>query len=457
MEMLTRTTPFDHGAGDGLYYASTSSVYIPYNTDFIEADYLNDKYTLGQANATTPRFASPPIEGYQQFGSTKKKRPLYNACKNVKFRGFSYPYGITFQRYNRANTGYVFPYQLLPLPDSSYLEFSSEAPNMASAWGASEGASRRAWWNMQPRFEGRVSLLNSIFELKDFRDIAKFALRVDYSALAFDARNLSSWMKKTSRKLNLDPSQVTVGMAGRIFKGLDVTTRGLAGLILTKELAIDPTIADVLMIHAQMARTAREAQAAFKKRGDLPNRSHFSEVISQSEDVDSSASNYNNYWKKLLKSETVRFTATMEYLFDYRDRPELQAFRRYWGLDLNAEVVWNALPLSFIFDYFIAIGDSLHAMSPDPNVDLQFTQYCESVELKRKAGYYTVGDSRVFWLKANGVMSDGSQSNIPLAGYELSSYERRVGVPTLGPALPRVKLPTTRQARILASLVRCWI
>jgi hypothetical protein len=449
----TQTLPFDKGDSPGLYnpysWAGTlrSMPELPYEST------LRDKYNHYR-NEAVQVYPLTPFVGQQAFESSERPRPYYNECINVKTYGFNYPFGIS-QRAYVGTMCYLTPYSRIALPSSIYLSYVLAWETERVAYEEHDSSSRRAWWNMQPRFEGRVQLLNSIFELKDFADIAKVVVRFPYRNWRDGLISLRRIVHRAAKDNGIIPDEVTLGMLPTLLKRFDWTTRGLAALYLTKRLAIDPTIADALAIHEQMGRLVKEEQEKFQKKGLLQSRSHFKEVLYK--DHSETVGGTNGYWRKLLKQRKVTFNASMEYTYDYKMRNPIKAFTRYWGLDLNSHVVWNGLKLSWLVDYICTISDSIDTMNRDPNVDLLPLQYCESILSEAKAGYYTTGDSRAFWHCVNGIMVPGSQADVALSGYEFSSYKRSVVEPNRGSSLPQLKWPSTGQLKVVAALLRCWI
>lgn len=454
-----RSLPIDYGieAGRQCVWSGGSTTNTTVAPDCKEYKYMLDRFQLDQANAISPySLSSSGLDGYQNFESSERKRPRYNDCRNVKLEGYAYPYSYTAEDRRRPNTVNVVGYAYKPPVDAvgslNYV-LSGEA-NGTSMWSLAESARSRAWWNMQPRFEGRVSLLNSLFELKDFRDIGKHVMRINFRALGDEAKNLRGMVRRAEKNLGLVDSKVG-DIPRLILNGLDSSTRGLAALHLTNELAIKPTMRDAIAICAQAQKTAALEQEAFQKAGGAQQRAHASETLFKDTQV-KVLSTYEYMYEYLWKQH-ARFTASMMYLYSYRKLPSTAAMRKYWGLDFNAEVVWNMLPLSFVLDYIVGIADSLHAMNKDPNVDLQLMQYCESILYEREAGWFTRKDQRTCWLGVNGVFTHHGAMGVPMTGYRYSFYERRVVAPDRGPALPKVSLPSTAQARNLLALARCWI
>lgn len=296
--------------------------------------------------------------------------------------------------------------------------------------------SSRAWWSMQPRFEGEISMLNFIYEMKDFRDIAKYALRLR-SGFMWD--NLLESLRKSLPECAAQP------------------TKTAAQLHLVNAFAIKPLVADLLAIDQMLLKTVDDAQSQFAESGSKFQKKHYSEIINQAGSWTNGEYNDSNMRFMKYGNVTVdRFTATLRYQYKYNVRSNWVAFMRYWGLRPTAEVIWNAVPFSFIVDYFIKIGNSLKAMELDPNVMLTRYQYCESVKRTLNAG--AVG--RVHPYVKVLFIDDVEQTDyedIPLSGYFGSVYSRVTCQPNRGLYLPRTTWPNGAQALNMAALLRCFL
>jgi hypothetical protein len=298
---------------------------------------------------------------------------------------------------------------------------------------------------MQPRFEGEVQALNFLFELKDFKDLARHLGNFNFRHASIELNKLKSWLKRTF----FINGRAPIGY----FKDLvSYSTLTLAQLHLIKAFAIDPTVLDVLSIIAQAGTVVDDVQKEFFDRGQSAQRSHFGEEISSSDTV--VPGTLNNYWHGSGTRSSLSFNATLEYTYDYRMRSRNDALKAYYGLNVNAEVVWNMLPFSFVADYFISVGKALHAMRTDPNVTLMPIQYCESLLKTESSGQYFTGDSRILfvYLPDNDIPEDTLGQ---YQGYRATHFQRRVTAPNKGAALPRIKLPSTRQVKNLVALARC--
>jgi hypothetical protein len=309
-------------------------------------------------------------------------------------------------------------------------------------WNDSDGAARRAWWSMQPRFEGEFQALNFIYELKDFKDIAKHMSRINLK----DVRaNLVGVKKKITQAKKRLQSGSAIEHSKAI---LDASTKVAAEAVLTKRFAIDPTVRDCITLHGQLVSLLDKVQKEFFDRGKDTQSSHYSEVLSETDTLTPGST--NSYWISFGERLVTRFTATMQYRYEYKMRDWFQALKRYYGLNLNASVVWNALPFTFVVDYFLKVGQAIDFMSTDPNVELRLMQYCESLLTQHSHGSHITGDDRAS-IYVNGAPSYAGQL---FSGYMGSWYHRKVTHPNKGAALPRLTLPSSKQCQNLVALVR---
>jgi hypothetical protein len=282
---------------------------------------------------------------------------------------------------------------------------------------------------MQPRFEGEVSMLNFLFELKDFKDLMKYIVR---PKMAYN---------KISKLLRSPP------------KGFD-PSKPAAGAYLSWQLALKPLLSDLTGIHAQLAQLVRTLQQDFKLAGSEEQSSHYSEILDSVSSLTPGTGNYYNFSTGTYQQ--TKFTATLHYNYAYKMRGTVDAICKYWGLKPNPEVFWNAIPFSFIMDYFIQIGKSLHAMQTDKNVQLQVNDYAESLVTRLSSGKIISDDDGICSVVLDDKEMSGAQAaNKLVSGLEGTIYERRVTRPDYGPALPRIKKPSGKQGLTMAAIVRC--
>jgi len=433
----SRDLPFDMGANGGGYYATTNgynSVVSPELHSYwldLPARYL-EGVSLINNYATQPSWF-----GNQSFSSTERQRPLFNSCLNIKAQGKMYPVTYTMEstRANSYNAGMLYQYGV----SGSYLNAIPFQPD----WNDADGASRRAWWSMQPRFEGEFQALNFIYELKDFKDIAKHLSK-------FSIKNVRANLVSVKRKLDWAARRLASGNAPKQAYELVKGATGVAAeVVLTKNFAVDPTVRDVVTLHGQLAQLVQQVQQEFFDRGKDVQSSHYTEILSETQSL--VPGTRNNYWKGVGTVQVVKFTATMQYLYDYKVRDWIDALKRYYGLNVNAEVVWNALPFTFLVDYFLKVGQAIGYMQTDPNVSLRQVQYCESLLSTASSGTHYLGGTGDSCALINGTAASSGRL---ITGYEGTWYQRIVKNPNKGAALPRFSLPSTKQIGNIAALLR---
>lgn len=389
---------------------------------------------------------SPSRNRLKGWSPKKVDRP-FNSCWHFKNRLVYLP----FAHFTRAANGTlvaIYKCYARDLPLGGY------QPNTSLGYAGFEmydDASRRAWWSMKPRFEGEISMLNFLFELKDFKNIAKAITKLR------NPQEIVDRLKSLKRSFSRAPSKLygatkTTGEVLNTAQNLAQTTAVTAAeLRLINEFAIKPLMSDWTSILGQAGEIVRDVQSDFKLRGLEPQVSHYSEEqILQNTLVPRSANAYfgsdGTFWKQ-------KFTATHQYKYNYLMRDRSDAFMRYWGLNLTPEAIWNALPFSFLLDYFWAVGDALHFMNSDPNVSLLSKQYCESILQYYSSGYSCSGDQRAIMLVDGQLASKGTV----ITGYTSSLYQRRVCLPNKGMATPKFKLPSGKQGWNMAALATCFI
>lgn len=378
-------------------------------------------------------------DGTETFCSTKRGYGRVNDCYHTKNSAINSSYSAAY--YSKLGSRRLVQYHLwhrdIPLP-----LYALRADVLKHPQVDLRAAQTTAWHIMQPEFEGNVSMLNFIFELKDFKDVAKFMLKSPLKKIcgAFSQREMKKLYAQSAVKRG------------------DRVLNAAAGLHLLNQMAIKPLIKDVLSIQQSLKIVVDEAQSKFQQEGLTLNRRHYSETFVNYDDSKMVVQPNSKVGWPLHRGyrDTTKFTATLDYTYKYSTRSSLDAFKRYWGLDMSAEAFWNGLPFSFLADYFVNIGQTLHIMEHDPNVTLTEEQYCESLLTRHSEGLHIK------------TLSDGGQVLTPymighrlthesqlVAGTEASLYTRRSCTPNWGPVAPRFKLPSQAQNLNILALLKC--
>lgn len=422
-----RPMPFQKGSDDTLKYWASSGGVI--SSSYFTKDVCLSMYEQGKKNAAT-FLVDPGYLGRESFSSTERKKPLYNACEHHKLAAVNLPYMAAHSAYGYPS--YLCYYEHYYRHPIIGIDRSIVVPEFS----VPDSVRSRAWWSMQPRFEGEISLLNALFELKDFKDISKNLLRPVELLDKF-----SNYLRRHKRSL----------------RDLDLS-KPAAQIHLLNAFAIKPLINDFRDIASMIGTLASEAQFLFERAGLNTQKSHYSEFIAR-DPSKLVRQNYNSRWFAYGENVESAYTATMSYTYGYDARNALNAFAHYWGLTGSAEAFWNAIPFSFLVDYFFQIGKAIHVMSADPNVHLQLHQYCESVNTSVTRGYHMMPSNSDCTLIAvlNGKYLGTVDRPYLISGTSGTVYSRRLADPYKGPALPKLKLPSSSQGLNMLALGRCFL
>lgn len=449
----TRSLGTDSGdRSDFRYYASTSTVTRVPPNDEVFLDVLDNyasKYMEGMSKATTSGTVlsgTKPV-GIQTVQGSTRGRPEWNSISNEKLRGFSYPYLVLFNSLVSQYTASYSLYMRKPIPSTNFTLLTNGAPS----WSMTDAAARRAWWSMQPRFEGEVSMLNFIYELKDFKEL----LSITAKASATKAKPGGFARKFSLLGSNMRRMVKDYEILKSTAKTARDATKIWANLRLANEFALKPLIKDISAITNQLVKTADTAQEEFSNRGLEEQKSHYSEKLDEG---------FSGTWGTTDSTQMLftgmyqvtYFTATLSYTYSYVPRDGWETFKRYWGLNNTYGVMWEALPFSFLADYFIKIGKAIHSMETDPNVSLKIYNYSESL-MQRQTNCIGLDPthSRVRRFYAPSTRRNVASMNFcPLSGVERSYYHRRLTLPNQGSALPRLSLPSQGQQTNMLALVR---
>lgn len=465
MTVKTRTIPGYLGKGitDAKYWTASSLTYDQYQPSWSNEEAWLATYLNGMLQRTTS--VGVPQNGTESITS-ENGRGRENPCYHVKKNGVSRPFLAYTGAWDYSSVRYLVRYYRSPTVSGSI--------DVVQPVTDFRAAKSRAYYNMRPRFEGDVSMLNFLYELKDFRDIAK-ALPKAYKGLrsawsdAVDhcVRNKQLWSGAVKDGLSADRVKSTkyyndvLRRNSRYYDRVTSAVSSTSPTLLAAEawllnaFAIQPLLKDISSMLSQATLAAHDAQQAFKDASDSKQSSHYSEHIVHE---DSGVTNTkNNYWKRSGVFRKTTYTATCKYTYDYTMRPRKDAFMRYWGLSGSLETLWNATPWSFLVDYVYTVGKSIHAMERDPNVNWHVKSWLDTTKYKHAYGVYVNGDSRAKVFVIDGEYFTPSRAHgMLLTGVEGSIYSRKVSQPMVGIAAPRLRGPSVGQWLNVAALARCF-
>lgn len=366
----------------------------------------------------------------ERFYSTERPRPHFNNCDHHIKKGVNHPITVAYHGYTSgiSKVYYFYPYYRFS-PDCALDDIDSVERHQDIDL---RNAQATAWGTMQPRFEGDISMFNFLMELRDFRSLLRLLRNKPLKKL----RNFFVRKRRT-----IDP------------------TKPIAQTYLMNEFALKPLLSDIYKITIQMEDIISEKQQEFADAGRERSSRHYDEIFTHTNSECRSATTANyDLGTRCGETLSTNFTATMEYSYRYNMRGALSAFTKYWGLQPSPEAIWNAIPFSFIVDYFLGVGDAIRVTSRDENVGLTLHQYCESLTTVRSAGFYIRPETMYCGMigRSSITLNDLPSSDILVAGVTSSLYSRRRTYPNKGLIIPRIKMASSKQALNLGALLRCF-
>lgn len=403
-------------------------------------------------------------ESLERISWTDKGKDRFNDCFHHK-TACAFAHQIGWAKYDGLPSWRWYspsyrrvPYYFVPLKEATVME-------------PSDFVKARAWAFMQPRFESSFQLLNSLFELKDFREIGSNIYDTLNAVRQWRTPRLIDQFVELGRLNANKPAQKRQRERQLIYrlgatpgKAIDSALDTVATFTLFKQLCIDPLLKDLVALSLAARISAEQALAEFKLAGEEADTRHYSETLRDESFRHSIGDNGMYPFASLWIIDKSVYTATMQYKYRYHDIGDLEVALRYWGATGSAEALWNMLPFTFLVDYVFGVADALYASSFDTNLELTTLQYCESVKSQYTiasavdpSGMYGVKPpySRVCAYHLEGKPLDLTNGRVyPFSGYTNTVYSRQVGVPYKGIVVPKFKWPSTRQWSNVAALVK---
>jgi hypothetical protein len=332
----------------------TSALAAAFQSRLLE---LPAKHYAGGFLATTT-VGYPSYIGCDEISYVNGQRDKFNPCTHVHSELVQLGYGTIVRHYSKTYTYYEIPFAKLYSGINTINVLTNHHYR-----GDLLTARVRAWKTMQPRIEGEMELLNFLFELADVKQLLSHAYE-----LIFKLRSAVRHFKWKKKKPSLS---------------LTVSNLGLE-----YNLAISPMIMDLQAIWVNIAEALDTLQDKFINDGQHSNTRHYSEILFD-EDLRTQGRN-NSYYIKTGRRNLTIFNATLDFKYAYKRRSRVDFAKRFWNLNLTPEVFWNAIPFSFVVDYFVKIGKAIHYMSRDENLDMNVLEYGESVKSESTSAIHVV-------------------------------------------------------------------
>jgi hypothetical protein len=270
--------------------------------------------------------------------------------------------------------------------------------------------SSQAVESMLPTFsEGGESLVNFVLELK----------------------SLKSLFQLWSRKLRL--------------------LKNLSGAHLNVSFGWLPFMSDAKRIYGALENFQKKLRKLQEESGK-PKKAHYQRHLDTidlpSDGAVSSLDSNGQWYRKVRWKQEPVYHATLDYVYVLPDMSlmsnQIAGFLDSIGVQLNASIIWNAIPYSFVVDWFLGVGEWINSLRVDNlKIPATVTGFCHSVKYEWQSSleFRASISFRCFWA----VKEIAKRSKL--------HYERRRDIPSFGLLDLTVKTPNWKQIALGSSLV----
>jgi len=280
--------------------------------------------------------------------------------------------------------------------------------------------------SMLPLIRPELSSVNTVLELKDFKSVAG------------TIKNIRKLPRGLLRR-------------ARAFRTIWELLRVASDVYLQAQFNIKPLISDITGIYRSVAKTQGRLNSLVSRAGKL-QVTHYGKDLPTDNIIDDELeptakpigfyrlnggsyqqSNAYAFNRRHVYSDASKFHAQIQYNYHYTDyqveHARILALLDSFGANLNPAIVWNAIPWSFVVDWFVDVGQWLSTQRighMDPKINIM--QYCWSTKRTRRI----IVDSRVTAAKyyPGTGLPDVYTTNITHPVVFETAYKRSSGLPT---------------------------
>jgi hypothetical protein len=299
----------------------------------------------------------------------------------------------------------------------SPISVGAVSPLIISAYERSQ-LSAEAYAALEPQFAKGFSLTNAIFELKDFKSLSRHVIGVGDFLRAQTARKLAAAIAKTA------DNAISSIASSTILRARNLSSKTLAELTLEYDFAFKPLIADVAKVYT-IAEKATDVLSRFNAQGFGTNTFHFTKPLQTSYVHPDIAFNSQPYGTSIRY--TGKFHAQCRQSWKHTVDNSLDQFLQQYGLQLSPKNIWDAIPFSFVVDWFYSVGKSLETVSRNTVTNRSIHSYSETYKMEatvaRVLKKYTLGFNGN-WEEVMSHYGGSSSSHWLGSGYSPVSYAR---------------------------------
>lgn len=273
------------------------------------------------------------------------------------------------------------------------------------------GFNARAFQAMEPSFEEDIHLTNFVLELVDVKRLLMLGAKW--------VGMIKSFGYSTSAFRRLTKGQT-----------IHALLKEVANAHLSLSFGIKPFVREVLQMHNVLTGLS-DRIADFMARRGVPQVRHYREILyddSSTQDDGPCMGPDVQATRKIVRTGKVTAHATMYYTYDCPDivtlGQKVDVLRDLLGLRFGFAQVWEAIPFSFVVDWFIKVQDFLEQLNePLFKVNLTVTDYCIS---------HKVVSTTEALITTTGARLGPNLTNHVTARVKGSVYVRRVQAPNSG-------------------------
>jgi hypothetical protein len=249
---------------------------------------------------------------------------------------------------------------------------------------------------IMPRIKAELSILNAVYELKDFKHLSLIAKR---TAGRIVQLGLKHTVLETLKGAGAALSKIQSRPLSR--QTLHTLSQLAAGTYLQWKFAFAPLISDIQSTWAGLFQTEKKLRK-FLDNAEKVRTGHFSVDLAEYSDVVVAPYTYTKLWgpayappeavyAKVYRNvlyKPSKFHVEIEYTYVLSDlqlaHSRLFAYLDAFGVNLNPAIIWNAIPYTFLLDWVVGVSNMLSRMAVgfmDPVVFIH--QYLWSITRER--------------------------------------------------------------------------
>lgn len=246
---------------------------------------------------------------------------------------------------------------------------------------------------MLPGIRPELSLLNTLYELRDIKTVARTLKRIND---ALDSVNrLKEAINLSKQALKLLSSR---GKGAYARASLRSVLKAGSDMYLQGQFNVNPLLKDIMGVKSMMLNIRRQVNDLIANAGRLQTRHYRARISNLYPDkTETKTGNLPDYFVHLtstgrreVRYPTCMFYATIEYRYkmpypggveDYLPGAVLDAM----GVNLNPAIIWNGIPWSFVVDWVVGVGrwlDQFKIRNIEPVTSI--SRYCFSYHIVRE-------------------------------------------------------------------------